>query len=247
MKDSNTTNPFAGIGAAETKDSGFKKLDKTPELVATSNSRAHQFLKDMPGHPEMFADANQMLDTGDYSLTVKLLTDIIGVDTIVADAKFLADCTEETFSSLLESRRSDRSKTKAKGLRTSIQVTEKFVACVYAEMLVRHASGKVYNPEATGSSVDEGDLKAITAKIKSLQSKASRLKLPARYDDGMAKILKETQDEIARLSALRPTASKTAVKSIKADDLRAALKKLDMATVPESDRAAYEELIAKLG
>lgn len=248
MKETNTNlNPFAGIGTADTKESGFKKLDHTPELMNTSNRRAHEALVAMPKKPELFATANTVLDNGTYPEAVNLLTQIIGQDVISEDAKFLNDATDEELSSLLESRRSDRSKTKAKGLRSNIQITEKFLSCVYAEMLVRIASGKEYNPDTATDVLDEEDLIAVGKKIKSLQSKACRLRPLAKYDDDAQAQLDATDAEITRLSSLRPNTKTTSVKSIPADELRAMLKEIDPAELPDDRRAQYEALIAKLG
>ena len=86
--------------------------------------------------------------------------------------------------------------------------------------------------------------------MKSLQSKKSRLGKIAQYDADAKKELEETEAEIARLNALRPSVrvtTKTIIKDLGIDQLREVLKNIDPKSLPEDEQAKLLELMKKIG
>jgi predicted nuclease with TOPRIM domain len=125
---------------------------------------------------------------------------------------------------------------------------------MYAELLIRIKMGKPYTGQLGSAAIDYealgSDQDAISRKVKSLQSKKSRLNKLAAYDNDAKQELREVEAEIARLNELRPTVritSKVAVKDINVDQLRAALKNIDVASLPADEQAKMQELMSKLG
>ena len=122
---------------------------------------------------------------------------------------------------------------------------------MYAELMIRVQLNAPYTgSNASGSDVDVSDLDAINSKIKSLQSKKCRLNKLAAYDETARAELAETEAEIERLSAYRPTTVNRAKVVIKSDQLKALrdeLSKVDVSSLPEAEQARFLDLMAKLG
>lgn len=246
-KQNNQSNPFQF--ATEANDSKSRKLAYTSILMDTANRRAHEVMTEKCNTPELKELANTMMD-GDPNILVQLLTEIYG-ETIKTDADILDGCDEDQLKKMMESRRSDRSTSKRKGIRTSAVNCRSYISAMYAELMIREQLHTPYTGSFAGSSeLDETDLEAVGRRIKSLQSKKCRLKKLADYDEDAATELSETEAEIERLSALRPTtrvAGKTVIKDLKLDELRDMLKTIDPETLPESERDKLVDLMQKIG
>lgn len=246
--EANTVNPFEELSATNVAAAQQgRKLAFTDVLNHAAMERSAEAIMSASKNPELFPLANAMMDSGDPADLLKLFEATGVLEKVSGDAAALDGCDEETLKRMLESRRSDRSKNKKKGVRSSIAVCRAYVASFYAELVVREAMGKPYTG-ATGKSaivVDTADVDAVNRKIKSLQSKKCRVSKLAQAGDAAAqKELDEVVAEIERLQAFRPTvATKTVVKSIKVDELRAALAKLDPNDVPDEVR----DLLTKIG
>lgn len=248
MTTETTSNPF-DFGNANATLSTSRKLDLTPELINTANARAIGLITEASKNAKYHELANKMLD-GNVQDLLDLINQIQG-EHIVDDAKFLSGASEDELSRLLESRRSDRSKAKAKGLRSSIQVTQTYVAAMYAELLVRQAWNKPY----TGNVESHLDLATadkiqLDKKIASLSSKASRLRKLAKYDAAANADLKAVEAEIERINKFRPNSRssvETVLKSASIDQLRDALKSADTSSLSEEEQAKLQDLMAKLG
>lgn len=239
--------PFAALMAGQQSGDAAtqsRKLDLTPVLTATAMQRALETIQTAAAREDLHALANQMMD-GDPAVLLSLF-DATGISAHVADdAAALAGADEDQLKRLLESRRSDRSKCKHKGIKTNIATCRAYVAAMYAELMVREAMGKPYTGAvgATASDVDTDDLDAVNRRIKSLQSKKCRLgKLVQAGDETQRPEYEATVAEIERLQAFRPTTTKTVVKSVKVDELRAALALLKADEVPEEVRALMEKI-----
>lgn len=244
-------NPF-DLPTIDTTDSNARKLAWTPELISKSSARALALIKFVGSNPELHELANVVLDEGDADKTIELIDSVFDEETIKADAQFMTDATVKELERLLESRRSDRSKAKAKGPRKSLQHAQAFISAMYAELLVREILGKPY--EATGSiNIDElgADQDALNRKIRSLQSKQTRLGKIAKYDTEAAAELADVQDEIERLKSLRVGAprvsGKTIIKSADADTLRAALSLVQLDSVDAETAKKISEALKMLG
>lgn len=250
MKKTTTTNPFEML-TAQTNDvaTATRRLSHTAELNSCAAERATETIKKASANPELHELANKMM-AGDPADLLDLFEKVDVLANVEADAEMLADATEDELKRLLESRRSDRSKCKKKGINSNMLNCRNYVAAMYAELVVRQAMGKPYTGTRGGAELDldslAGDQDAIVRKVKSLQSKKCRIKKLAEAGvAGASDELTEVEAEIERLNALRPTArvaTKAAVKSIKVDELREALSKIEGA-VPEE----ILELMKKLG
>lgn len=244
-KSESVSNPFE---FAATTVSESSKLGFTPALIAQSNSRAAELMRAVAEKPELHALANRAIDVGEPQDLIDLIKAVFDDETVHADSKLLTGANDDELSRLLESRRSDRSKSKAKGPRTNARVCQAYISAMYAELLIREYWQKPYS--GVSAVVDSTDTEAVTRRIKSLQSKKSRLNKLAAYDVDARIELEETVAEIERLNALRPTtrtSSVTAVKSLEVDNLRAMLKDIDPKTLPEAEQAKFIALMAKLG
>lgn len=186
---------------------------------------------------------DEALDSGSYSSACSLIEDVIGTP----HCGILEECTEDELSRLLESRRSDRSKTKKKGLRTDISVVLSYFAAVIAEMAIRAASGKEYVAQSTNAIDVEAlalDQEALNKKIRSLQSKQSNLRRALKYipDDMDAPErdeLVKVQKQIEELQSRRTSTVKTVTTKVpSAETLKQAI-----ASMSEEERQA---LIAQL-
>ncbi len=256
MKETKTTesNPFDFTMVANNTTSESRKLDLTPILIGTSNDRASALMMKVSKNPEFHALANKALDSGEPTDLIELITTVLGAEQIKTDSSILSGADDDQLSRLLESRRSDRSKSKSKGPKTSVGVCKTYISSMYAELVIREFWNKPYTGQTNATTLDmdalANDMDAVTRKIKSLQSKKSRLKALAGYDTNAKVELEEVEAEIARLNELRPNSrvvTKTVVKDIDINDLRAALKTIDPKTLGEDEQAKLQELMAKLG
>ena len=233
-----------------TATSGRNQNRFTAQLNSIAGQRATEALRIASQDTELFKQANTVFDSGDAVQLFDFLKKVVG-DNIETDAEMLNTATEKEFDSLLESRRSDRSKQKAKGLKSSMAVALKFLEDGYAEMVVRHAWNKPYDATQAGTDLDTSDVEAINKKIKSLQSKKSRLiKLVELGDESAKNEFDAVTAEIDRLATFRPstrTSGKSVIKDIDTDTLRDALKNIDQTALTEEQQAKIAELMAQLG
>ena len=153
---------------------------------------------------------------------------------------------ESNLKGLLESRRSDRSKSKKK-LQT-LDGFRKYVAAWIAELAVREALGLTYKaPSETTEygSFESDDYETITRKIKSLQSKKCRVKATLKYveSEDLQAELQEIQQEIDRLNQMRGVSTRVksadTVKSVSLDDLRSVI-----AGMSDEEKAALMSQLA---
>lgn len=238
-------NPFEALSAAVTQDHATRKLAWTDTLNSIAAERSLAVIKTASDKAELHELANRMMD-GNPADLLDLFAQT-GVDALVHDdAAKLDGADEDTLKRMLESRRSDRSKAKRKGIRSSMANCRTYVASMYAELVIRDAMGKPYTGTAGAQAidVDTTDAEAVSRKVKSLQSKKCRLKkLVEAGDETLREELDATVAEIERLSAYRPTVkSTTVVKSIKVDELRAALASLSEADLTDELRALKERI-----
>ena len=241
-------NPFEFI-AVQDNSSESRKLDFTPILIGTSNTRATELMQTVSKTPELFELANTAIDGGQPQDLIDLINAVYDDETIKTDSKILDGADEDQLSRLLESRRSDRSKAKAKGPRSNITVCRTYISAMYAELLIREYWQKPY-AGTNAVEVNTNDMDAIVSRIRSLQSKKSRLKKLAEYDEDARNDLEEVEAEIDRLNELRPnsrTVTKTVVKDMPTEQLRAVLKAIDPSSLPEDEQAKLIDLMAKLG
>lgn len=153
---------------------------------------------------------------------------------------------ESNLKGLLESRRSDRSKSKKK--LSSLDGFRKYVSAWIAELAVREALGLSYKAptESTeyGSFVSD-DYEVITKKIKSLQSKKCRFNATLKYveSEELQLELQEIQAEIDRLNQMRGVSTRVkstdTVKAVSLDELRSAI-----AGMSDEERAALMAQLA---
>ena len=191
---------------------------------------------------------DEALDSGTYSSACNLIEAVIGTPQCCA----LAECTDDELSRLLESRRSDRSKTKKKGLRTNVAVMLTYFAAVIAEMAIRAASGKEYVAQSANTIDVEAlalDQEALNKKIRSLQSKQSNLRralkyIPADTDAPERDELKKVQAQIEELQSKRTSTVKTVTTKVPSAEV---LKKAIAAMSEEEKKALMEQLQAVNG
>lgn len=243
-------NPF--VFENGTVENGVRKLDHTSALIGLANTRATDLMKSVSTDRTDLIDlANRMMDNGDRDDLVQLIKSVYDDGQIATDAtEALTGADDNELDKLLESRRSDRSKAKNKGIKSNVSVCKTYISAMYAELMIRSMTGKPLSDSNKSVDIDYdalgADMDALTKKVKSLQTKKCRLTKLANYDQTAREELQKTNEEIARLNALRPSTrstSKTAVKSISVDTLRDALSKLDASQVPEE----VLELMKKLG
>lgn len=192
---------------------------------------------------------DEALDSGTYASACNLIETVIGAPQCGA----LAACTDDELSRLLESRRSDRSKTKKKGLRTNVAVMLTYFAAVIAEMAIRAASGKEYVAQSAATTIDVEalalDQEALNKKIRSLQSKQSNLRRALKYipDDTDAPErdeLKRVQAQIEELQSRRTSTVKTVSTKVPSAEV---LKKAIASMSEEEKQALMEQLQAVNG
>lgn len=246
-----TNNPFE-FTQQDTAETQSRKLDFTPSLIAQSNARAIELMKSVSTNPELYDLANTALDGLKPQDLIDLINAVFNDETIQDDSKLLTGADDDQLSRLLESRRSDRSKAKAKNPRSSVAVCRTYISAMYAELLIRSIWNKPYQSADAGLNMSElaEDKEALTRKIKSLQSKKCRLGKTAPYVEADAAALEEVEAEIDRLNSLRPNTrvvSKTVIRDADTETIRQALSMIDLASLEDADREKYEALIAKLG
>lgn len=242
------SNPF-DFSAEQSTTSESRKLDLTPILIGTSNTRATELMQSVSKKPELHALANKAIDNGQPQDLIDLIKAVYDDEMIQTDSKILEGADEDQLSRLLESRRSDRSKAKAKGPRSNITVCRTYISAMYAEMLIREYWQKPY-AGTNANDVNPEDLDAVISRIRSLQSKKSRLKKLAEYDQQARAEFAKVEAEIERLNELRPTTrtvTKTVIKDLSSEQLRQLLKAIDPASLPEDEQAKLVELMTKLG
>lgn len=213
-----------------------RKLQHTNRLIDLSKARAVEIMKHISkASAEDKSLLIAMIDSGKAEDLITLIDSAINSDDQVKDSEFLADCKENEFSKLLESRRSDRSKKFKLGARANVTNCQNYIAAMYAEVLIRKAWNKPYASSSQTALVDESDLEAIKKKVKSLQSKKCRLAKTAEFVEADKIELTAVTEEIARLNSFRPAiVSKTMVKSADAETVRNALKLIDPSQLDEN-------------
>lgn len=230
---------------------GKNQIEYTAALNSLSRTRAQEAMRVASTDPELFEIANAVIDNGNPTQLFDFLEQTVGYN-VDEDVKVLVGATDDELSRLLESRRSDRSKSKAKNPRSSVAVCMNYLGAGYAEMLVRKAWNKPYNETSGGMEVDVADAEALKNKVKSLQSKKSRLSalVNAGAVDRQSD-LDEVIAEIERLNSFRDisrTTSTTVIKSTADTELiRNALSKVDTSGMSEDEQKQLAELMKKLG
>lgn len=178
---------------------------------------------------ETIAAACSEVQKGGMEALQSLVDENIDPDEISQMADELGD-DESKLKGLLESRRSDRSKSKKK--LSTLDGFRKYVAAWIAEVAVREALGLQYKApteSAEYGSFESDDYEAITRKIKSLQSKKCRVKATLKYveSEELQLELQEIQAEIDRLNAMRGVSTRVkstdTVKSVSLADLRSVI------------------------
>ena len=250
-KNAINNNPFEFDQAGDIV-SNSRKLDLTPQLISISNQRASEIIRYVGHNIEVHELANRVKFEGQASDLFELIDVCVGQETIKSDADFLIGAEDSILDRLLESRRSDRSKSKSKGLTKKIENLHTFISSGYAEMLVRLAWNKPYQVSTTDYSNDDlaNDQDALNKKIRSLQSKQSRLSKTAPFIPADKKALDEVQTEIERLKDLRvgtTVTGKTVIKSADVDSIREALKLVNVEGLGADDQVKLLELMKKLG
>lgn len=249
MKNNEATNPFV-FDSVQSDATQSRRLDYTPDLIATANARAQELMVAVGKKPELFDLANKAIDGGNPQDLIDLIQAVYSDETIKSDATLLDGASEDQLSRLLESRRSDRSKSKKKDPRSSALVCRTYISAMYAELMIRDYWNKPYAGSSTGIEVDPDDLDTINRRIKSLQSKKSRLKKLAEYDTNAQAELQEVEDEIDRLNQFRPNSrqqSRSVVKDLSVDQVRDILLQINPEELKDDERQRYEALMAKLG
>jgi len=247
MSNNTTTNNNPFSFEAEQDSSKTRKLAYTDTLINTASSKAHNLMTEGCSTDELKALANKMLE-GNPSDLVSLIQAVYGDEQIKADAEVLHGCDEDQLKRMLESRRSDRSVAKRKGLRTSAVNCRAYISAMYAELMIREKLGMSYSGTTTASDLDEADTDAVERKIRSLQSKQSRLRKLAAYDADAKAELTGVQDEISRLQGLRPdkVVAKSALKDVSVTELRKALDTVDINSLPEAEQEKIRSMIELL-
>ena len=243
------TNPFEfKQELSDTKST--RKLDYTPQLIALSNKRATELMISVSKNTELHELANNMVDNGNVQDLIDLIKAVYSDEDIKTDAEVLDGCDEQQLDRLLESRRSDRSKAKSKGLRQTYSACVTYISAMYAELLIRQKTGKPYQSVTATEAVDTTDMDAIKRRIKSLQTKTCRLRKLASYDKAAADELADTEAEIARLNGFRPntrTTGKSVIGGTDVAELREVLKSVDTSKLDAAELERFNELVAKIG
>lgn len=178
---------------------------------------------------ETIAAACSKVQKGGMEALQSLVEDNVDPAEISQMADELGEDTS-TLKGLLESRRSDRSKSKKK--LSTLDGFRKYVAAWIAELAVREALGLQYKAPSEAAeygSFESDDYEAITRKIKSLQSKKCRVKATLKYveSEELQLELQEIQAEIDRLNQMRGVSTRIkstdTVKAVSLDDLRSVI------------------------
>lgn len=205
-----------------------RTLKGSAELIQWSTGLANSIIAAAQGD-ETIAAACSAVQKGEMEALQRLVDENIDPSDISQMADELGEDTI-TLKGLLESRRSDRSKSKKK--LSTLDGFRKYVSAWIAELAVREALGMAYKApsEATEyGSFESDDYETITKKIKSLQSKKCRVKATLRYveSEELQSELQEIQQEIDRLNAMRGVSTRVkatdTVKAVSMDDLRSVI------------------------
>ena len=247
MSNKKATNPFE-FGTNSTSKSNAKKLDMTPMIQAKSQSRATEMISAVSKDPALHDLANKVIDEGEPSDLIELFRIVFDQDQIKSDAAILIGCDADQLERQLKSRQSDRSKSKRKGLRSELSVFVTYVASMYAELMVREQLERPYSGQ---TSTDDYDLDAIKEdqdllgrKVRSLQSKASRLKELAKFKPEAKEELNAVKQEIARLNQFRTNVNST-VTVIKAVDINSI--RDYVSGLSDEEQIAFLDQIKQLG
>lgn len=252
-QDNNQVNPFDFANAAEQPTNQSRRIDYTPQLIALSNQRATELMHSVKDRPELFELANKVITDCDVNELITLIGSVYDDDAIQADSQILVGATDDVLSRLLESRRSDRSKAKAKNPKSNVNVCITYFSAMYAELLIRSYWKKPYSSTGSADVSDASyteDREALERKIKSLQSKKCRLTKTAPYVQADKLALQEVDSEIERLSNFRPNtpvSAKTVLKGLDLDQIRNILKDVDLSTLSPEKKAEYDAILAKIG
>lgn len=233
-------NPFV-LGAEVSTHTNSRTIHGAAELIAQCNALALDAIKKASTDAEIGTLAAAMQTGG-----VAELQAFVEATVKVPTTDVIKDCSEEELNRMLESRRSDRSKSKKAGL-TTIDNIRRYVSAWIAELVIREASGKAYKAPGTSElgSFESTDYEEITRKIKSLQSKKCRLSAVLKYgpNETVEAEVKAVQAEIDRLNAMRGTKARVkstdAVKSMSLDDLRASV-----AAMSDEEKAQLVAMLA---
>ena len=209
-------------------ESTGRTLKGGAELIQWSTGLANAIITAAQSD-ESIAAACSEVQKGGMEALQRLVDENVDPSDISQMADELGDDTT-TLKGLLESRRSDRSKSKKK--LSTLDGFRKYVASWIAELAVREAMGLTYKAPSGATeygSFESDDYEVITKKIKSLQSKKCRVKATLRYveSEELQAELQEIQTEIDRLNQMRGVSTRVkstdTVKSVSMDDLRSVI------------------------
>lgn len=224
------------LGVTETAhaSTGNRSIPLAAELNADALARTDAFLKKLPQNKDVAAEIRTALDSGDYQQMVDCINKI---DADITCDK-IKDASENELKRMLESRRSDRCKAKATGLKDMTQI-RRYIAATIAEMMLRKQMNFEYKAN-TGTTLDADELAkdqdALNRKIRSLQSKQSILKnkstfAPADWDGW--KQLDEVKQQIAELQARRISTHTTGTKTVSMTAVKTALASMSEEQIQE--------------
>lgn len=213
------------LGATEaTQATGSRSIPMAAELNASAMAHTDALLKKLVKKPEMGPTLRAALDSGDYQQMVDAINQF---DEDISCDK-LVNATENELKRMLESRRSDRCKAKATGLKDTLQI-RRYISATIAEMMLRKHMNFEYKA-SVGAPIDVDalaqDQDALNRKIRSLQSKQSILKNKSTFapeDWEGWKQLEEVKAQIAELQARRVGARTTATKTVSMSVVKTAL------------------------
>lgn len=233
-------NPFENLTAVTTTQSGTRKLAYTAVLQDKARAMTTDLIRRAGGDATLAPLANAMLADKTPESLLAFINAGIDAESMSAAALVLDGCPADDLPKMLESQRSNRSKAKRTGLTAMPKVID-YVASMVGELLIRERTGKAYSTTGklpTDHDTLAADQDALVKRINSLASKKSRLVKLAAYDTAAKAELDAVEAELQDLRALRPNKSKTVVKSIKLDDVKAAL-----AAMSEEEKASLLALM----
>lgn len=235
---------FNELFSEATVESTNRTLKGGTELIQWSTGLANAIITVAQSDEDIAAACSEVQKGGMEALQ-SLVDENVDPTEISQMADELGD-DESNLKGLLESRRSDRSKSKKK--LATLDGFRKYVASWIAELAVREALGLTYKApsETTEYGVFKSDdYEAITRKIKSLQSKKCRVKATLKYveSEDLQAELQEIQQEIDRLNQMRGVSTRVksadTVKSVSLDDLRSVI-----AGMSDEEKAALMSQLA---
>lgn len=226
-------NPFEQLETTTTSPKA-RTIAVTPQLNGIAQTRAVEFIKLGSTFPER---ANKVV-AGDTAELHALLVENFESQ-IDADSQILKGLDDDVLDRLLESRRSDRSKARSKT--NQMDGLLKFVSAMYAELMIRNITGKPFSGSSSDV-LDEADNDAVSRKIKSLQSKACRLRKTAPFVPDDQVELDLVQNEIDRLNSIRGVTTTKLKEKIDIGAIKQALESLPDDQMTEQ----MKELLAKI-